>query len=123
MRHVADAMDPPVIVQSASTLQQASAQMLDGHAHAAVIVEGGRVCGLATAERIAAALAQGYDAAETPIGEIAERDPPLARPDEPLLEAHQRMRAEGHRRVPVVGPDREPLGVLEDSEASTPPHL
>lgn len=119
MRRVAEAMDPPVIVAPGSTLQEASAQMLDAHAHAAVIVDGGRVCGLATAERIAAALSEGYDAAETAIGIIAEPDPPTAHPDEPLLEAHARMRSEGHRRVAVVGRDHEPLGVLEDSEAAT----
>jgi CBS domain-containing protein len=117
MRRVADAMRPPVIVEPSTTVQQASSRMLDEHAHAAVVVEDGKVCGLATAEQIAAALAEGYDAAETLIGVIAERNPPVATPDEPLAEAHQRMRAEQHPRIPVVGPRREPLGVLEDAEA------
>jgi CBS domain-containing protein len=107
----------PVIVAPSATLQAASASMLDGGMHAALVVEDGRVCGLATAADVSRALEQGYDPTETPVALIAERDPPLALVDEPLAEVHQRMRAVQRRVVPVVGPKREPVGLLEDPEA------
>jgi CBS domain-containing protein len=117
MRTVADAMSAPVVVEPETTIQAASAAMLDARAHAAVVVDGGRVCGIATAGDVARALADGYDATETRIGAIADRDPPLARPGEPLAEAHQRMRADGHGVVAVAGAHDEPLGLLVDPEA------
>lgn len=118
MRRVSDAMlAPPVVVDPATTIQEAAARMLDAHAEVAVLVDAGRVCGLATAEHVAGALAAGHDATVTPIGAIAVRDPPVARADEPLVDAHQRMRAEGRAVVPVVGAGHEPVGVLVDHEA------
>jgi CBS domain-containing protein len=118
MRRVHDAMlAPPVVVDPTTTVQEAAARMLDARAEVAVVVDRGRVWGLATAEHVAGALADGYDASETLIGTIALRDPPIAREDDPLVDAHQRMRAEGCPVVPVVGAGHEPVGVLVDHEA------
>jgi CBS domain-containing protein len=115
MRTVADAMAaPPVTVDPGTTIRETSAAMLDAHAHAAVVVKDGRVWGLATAEDISRALAEGYDATGTLIGAIAEHDPPLARPDERLADVHLRMRADGRGVIPVAGARDEPHGVLAD---------
>jgi CBS domain-containing protein len=117
MRSVADAMTaPPVVVEPSTTIQAASARMLDAGAHAAVVVDDGRVCGLATADGIATALAERYDATETLIGVIAERDPPVVRAQELLVEAHERMRAERRTVVPVIGDEGRPVGLLGDPE-------
>jgi CBS domain-containing protein len=115
---VADDTSPPVIVAPAATVQEASAAMLDARAHAALVVERGRVRGLVTADDVSRALADGRDASATPVAAIARTEPPLARPDEPLAEVHQRMRAAGHAVAAVVGPRDEPIGVLEDHEAA-----
>ena len=118
MRSVADDMiAPPVTVGRATTIQDASAAMVDAGSQAALVVDEGRVCGIVTAADVARALGDGYDAAETPIGAIAEPDPPLVRADEPLAEVHQRMRADGRRVTAVAGSHGEPLGVLVDTEA------
>ncbi|MGH2946190.1 MAG: CBS domain-containing protein [Solirubrobacteraceae bacterium] len=118
MRSVADDMIAPAVsVGLATTIQDASAAMVDAGTQAAVVVDQGRVCGIVTAADVARALGDGYDAAETPVGVIAERDPPLVRPDEPLAEVHQRMRTDGRAVVPVAGSHGEPLGVLVDTEA------
>jgi CBS domain-containing protein len=118
VRTVADAMaEASVIVEPATTIQQTSAAMLDAGVHAAVVVDRGKVCGVVTADDISRALADGYDATETLVGAIAESDPLLARPDEPLAEAHQRMRARGRPVAAVAGRHGEPLGLLEDREA------
>lgn len=120
MRTVADAMiTPAVTTPPSATIQDASTRMLDAGAHAAVVVDDGRVCGLATAVDVSGALADGYDPTDTPIGVIAEPDPPAARPDEPVAEVHQRMRAQGRSLLPVLAPDGRPVGILEDPEGAT----
>jgi predicted transcriptional regulator len=116
MRRVADAMQAPVVaVESATTIQVASARMLEARTQAAVLVDGGRVCGMVTAERLAEALGQGYDAAATRVGVIAERDPLLVEAGDALVDAHERMRSAGRTLVPVVTRDRRPVGMLADS--------
>jgi CBS domain-containing protein len=117
MRTVADAMTKPVIVEPSATIQNASAAMLDGRSEAAIVVEGGKVRGLVSAEDVARALAEGLDPTETPVGAIAGTDPPLARSDEALADVHQRMRAEERPLAVVIGPDGQPLGLLADPEA------
>jgi CBS domain-containing protein len=111
---------PPVTVEPATTVQDASAAMLDAGVQAALVVDRGRVCGIVTAEDVLHALADGHDAAETLVRVIAQPDPPLVRPEEPLAEAHIRMRAGQRGVAPVAGPKDEPLGVLVDPEAGAP---
>jgi CBS domain-containing protein len=118
MRTVSDAMiAPPVLVEASMTVQEASAGMVDAGRHAAVVLEDGRLRGLATAEDVSRALAAGRDATRTLVGEIAPPGAPVAHADEPLAEAHLRMRGEHHRVVAVLGDDGRPVGILEDSEA------
>jgi CBS domain-containing protein len=119
MRTVADAMTKPVIVELSATIQNASATMLDGRSEAAIVVKGGKVCGLVSAEDVARALAASLDPTETPVGAIAGTDPPLARSDEALADVHQRMRAEEHPLAVVIGPDGRPVGLLADPEAAS----
>jgi CBS domain-containing protein len=118
MRTVADAMTTPApVVDRSATIQDASAEMLDAGTQAAIVVDGGRVCGVATAQDVAGALVHAYDTAHTPIGAIAQRSPDAVHPDDLLAEVHARMRAERRAVVPVVGADDEPIGLLEDPEA------
>ncbi len=113
MRTVADAMIAgPVTVDPTTSIQDASAAMLEAHSHAVVLVDGGRVCGLATAEDVARGLGS-----EASIGAVADRDPLIASADEPLAEAHLRMRAEHRPAVPVVGAGGRLVGLLVDPEA------
>jgi CBS domain-containing protein len=118
MRTVAEAMTTPAaVVDRSASIQAASADMLDAGTQAAIVVDDGRVCGLATASDVAAALAADYDIARTPIAVIAEGDPATVHPDDLLAEVRQRMRAEQRAIVAVVGADDEPIGLLEDPEA------
>jgi CBS domain-containing protein len=117
MRTVADAMTPAVSVNPAATIQDASTAMLDAGAHAAVVVDDGRVCGLVTAQDVSRALADGHDPSETLVGAVAQRNPPLLRPEEPLAEVHERMRAAARDVLPVADEHDEPIGLLIDPEA------
>jgi CBS domain-containing protein len=119
MRTVADAMTKPVIVELSATIQNASATMLDGRSEAAIVVDGGKVCGLVSAEDVARALAERLDPTETPVVAIAAFDPPLARSDEALADVHQRMRADAHPLAVVIGPDGQAVGLLADHEAGS----
>jgi predicted transcriptional regulator len=119
MRTVAEAMSPvAVTVAPTMTLQAASAAMLDAGVQAAVVVKRGKTCGLLTAAAITSALADGFDVRRTLVSAVAERHPAVVRPDEPLAEVHQRMRAEQRGLAAVTGPHGEPLGLLEDPEAA-----
>jgi CBS domain-containing protein len=118
MRTVADAMaSPPVSVPSAATIQEASAAMLDAHAHAGLVVDDGFASGLVTAEDVARALADGRDPGATSVREIADPDPPVVRSDEPLAEVHDRMRAAAQEVVAVADRNGRPVGLLFDPEA------
>jgi CBS domain-containing protein len=118
MRTVADAMMEPVTVEPSTTIQSASATMLDSRSGAAIVVEDGKLRGLVSAADVARALADGLDPTVTPVGAIAGTDPARARSDEALADVHQRMRAEAHPLVVVVvGPDGRPVGLLADPEA------
>lgn len=113
MRTVASAMTPVPILDASTTIQDASAAMLDDHVMAAVAVDGTTLRGLLTASDVAAALAEGLDASCTPIAAVANPDPTLVETPEPLAEAHQRMSAAEASLAVVIDEDR-PVGVLTD---------
>jgi predicted transcriptional regulator len=118
MRTVAAAMKEAVFVGPSTTIQEASAAILDGRVEAAIVIDGAKVCGLVTPADVARALAEGRDAASTPVQTVTGRDPPLVDVDEPLAEVRQRMRALECPLVVVVGDDGRPAGVLPDHEAA-----
>jgi predicted transcriptional regulator len=112
MRTVGDAMQQPVVVDESATIQEASARMLDARAHVALVVRDGIVSGLATAEGVATALAEGRPASETRVAAIVDHDAPTFGPDHPLADAHQVMRSAARSLAVVVGDHDEPLGIL-----------
>jgi CBS domain-containing protein len=115
MRTVADAMRaPPVTVERTTSLQEASARMLDARMHAAVVVDGGKVCAIVTADALSAALARGDEPAGTAVEAVAEFDPPVVEAEEALADAHVRMRAADRTVVPVIAADGTAAGLLED---------
>ena len=114
MRTVADEMTEPVLVESSTTIQDAAARMLDAGTEAAVVVDGDVVRGLMTAQHVAKALAEGRDATNTPVDLVCDPAPALARPDEPLADVHDRMRAEQHELAVAVSPGRKPVGLLAE---------
>ena len=118
MRTVAAATKEAALVGPSTTIQQASAAMLDRHVEAAIIVDGTTVRGLITADDVVRALAEGRDATSTPVRAIAPPDPPIVDINEPLAEVHQRMRAAQRPLVVVVARDGEAMGVLADHEAA-----
>lgn len=118
MRTVASAMTSVPILEASTTIRDASAAMLDAQVEAAVVVDGTKLRGLLTASEVAAALAEGCDVEATPVGAAARLDPPVVEADEPLAEAHQRMRAADELVAVVLADAGRPLGVLADDGAA-----
>ena len=117
MRTVDQARSEGVLVGPSTTIQEASAAMLDRHVEAVIVVDRAGVCGLVTAADVVRALADGRDATSTPVMAVARADAPLVRASEPLAEVHQRMRAAGHPLAVVLDDRGEPVGLLVDHEA------
>jgi CBS domain-containing protein len=117
MRTVSSAMISVPILDVSTTIQDASAAMLDDHVEAAVVVEATKLRGLLTAGDVARALAEGRDAGSTPIAIVASPDPALVELREPLAEAHGRMRAADRSLAVVIGDDGRPVGLLADDGA------
>ncbi len=108
---------PVPTIGPAATLQDASAAMLDAGTHAAVIMHGRRIVGLLTADDIAAAMSSGCDVTASRAADRAEDDVLVTKPDAPLAQAHERMRAAHRRIAAVVDASGQPIGVLVDPEA------
>lgn len=112
MRTVADVMNKPVVVERSTTLQEASAQMLDRHTEAAVVVEQGKVAGVLSAQDVVRALAEGRDSASTTVGAVCDPSPSLVQPDAPLVEVHEQLLADARELAVAIGPHREPVGII-----------
>jgi CBS domain-containing protein len=113
IRSVGQALGKSVFIEGRSTVQEASAAMLDARTEAAVVLAADGPAGLLTAEHIARALAEGRDATRTAVIAIADREPLLARVDEPLVDAHQRMRGEQRDLALAVDSNGLPVGLVE----------
>jgi CBS domain-containing protein len=118
MRPVATETTASVLVGASTTVQAASAAMLDGGAEAAVVMDGHEIRGLVTADAVARALAMGNDVASTQVSAISEAAGPTVGVAEPLPEVRQRMRAARQPLAIVVDDDRRPVGLLVDEEAA-----
>jgi CBS domain-containing protein len=118
MRTVAAAMMEAVLVSPQTTIQDASAAMLDGRSTAAVVVEGRRVRGLITAADVARTLADGREAARTLVRDAAQPDPPRVAAEEALAKVHLGIRERGQPLAVVIGDDGRPVGLLADPEAA-----
>jgi CBS domain-containing protein len=119
MRAVTSEMTSVPIVDVSTTIQDASAAMLDAHVEAAIVVEGTKLRGLLTAGDVAHGLALGRDVGSTPVTAVASSDPTLVKTREPLVEAHMRMRDAGEPLAVVVDDDGRAVGILADDRGRT----
>ena len=104
------------ILDTSTTIKDASAAMLDDHVEAAIVSDGPKLRGLVTARDVADALGD-RDVGSTLVADIARWDPLVVQRREPLAEAHERMRAADVPLAVVIGDDGRPVGVLPDDLA------
>jgi CBS domain-containing protein len=101
------------VLDASTTIQEASAAMLEDRVEAAIVVDGKRLRGLVTARDVADGLARG-DVGSTLVTEITHRDPLVVSEQDALAEAHVRMRAADAALAVVIGDDGRPVGLLPD---------
>jgi CBS domain-containing protein len=77
-----------------------------------IIMDGEQITGILTDRDIVVrAVAEGWDPASTPVGEVASRDLTTVAPTDPLESAVALMRERSVRRLPVVE-DGRPIGIV-----------
>ncbi len=106
-----------VTIDHQCTLQDAAQRMREQHVGALVVTSGkdedSEVTGVITDRDLAIdAVARALDATKTPVGEIATNRAVVIDRDVSMSQALSTMRAEGVRRLLVLGPDRELTGIV-----------
>jgi CBS domain-containing protein len=94
----------PVTLPPSATVQHACACMRDRRVGAVLVTEGGRqLVGIFTGrDAVSRVLAEGRDAAETPLEQVMTRNPDTMPPGQTAIEALRLMQDGGYRHLPVV---------------------
>lgn len=115
MRKLSDVIldQRPLILHEAATVQSACAAMRDARAGSVVVTDAaGKLTGIFTGrDAVARVLAEGRNAATTPLAEVMTREPMTLRPEQSAIDALRLMWDGGFRHVPLVR-DGRVLGVV-----------
>ncbi len=115
MRKLSDVIldQKPLVLRETATVQSACAAMRDARAGSVVVTGAdGRLSGIFTGrDAVARVLAEGRNAATTPLAEVMTRDPMTLRPEQSAIDALRLMWDGGFRHVPLVR-DGRVLGVV-----------
>ena len=110
---IRDVMTPePITVTPTMTIEQAARRMRDAGIGNVVVLNGGQITGILTDRDIVVrAVADGWNPADTPVGEVASQDLTTISPDDTIDDAVILMRERSIRRLPVVEHGR-PVGIV-----------
>ena len=115
MRKLSDVIldQKPLTLRETATVQSACAAMRDARAGSVVVTDAaGRLTGIFTGrDAVVRVLAEGRDAATTPLGEVMTRAPMTLKPEQSAIDALRLMWDGGFRHVPLVR-DGRILGVV-----------
>ncbi len=111
---------PDVVRDQKITLLPPTATVMDAvrlmaHKHVGAVVVGldGRAEGIFTErDLLMRVVARGLDPDSTPITRVMTPDPETVAPDQPAIDALNRMHARGFRHLPVVGADGRVIGIV-----------
>ncbi len=109
----------PVTVESGETVTELARRMREADAGAIVVLDNGRVTGIATDRDIAVrVVAEGRDGDSTRVADMVSSDDlATVAPDTSLEQAVQIMRTKAVRRLPVIEGDRA-IGILSLGDLS-----
>jgi CBS domain-containing protein len=120
---VRDAMTPsPRSVPNDATAAEAARLMSSEDVGSLPVVDGDQLVGIVTdRDLVLHVLAKDQDPHKVAVADICSENPIVARPDEPLEEALQRMAAEQVRRLPIVD-DGRLIGILAQADVARTAH-
>jgi CBS domain-containing protein len=108
----------PRSIESSESVVQAARLMASEDVGSLPVVDGGALVGMITdRDLVLQVLAKDLDPGKVTIAEIASEDPVVAKPDESLDSALQRMAEEQIRRLPVVEEGRL-VGILAQADVA-----
>jgi CBS domain-containing protein len=108
----------PRSIESSESVVQAARLMASEDVGSLPVVEGGLLVGIVTdRDLVLQVLAKDLDPSKVTISEVASENPVVAKPDEPLDAALQRMAQEQVRRLPVVDEGRL-VGILAQADVA-----
>jgi CBS domain-containing protein len=103
----------PVTAETSATLVEVAKAMRDSDTGAVIVTDSGKVRGIATDRDIVVrAVADGRDAADVRVGDICSGPPVTLNPQDRIQTAAETMRRHDVRRLPVVGDDGRPMGIV-----------
>ncbi|HEX8986876.1 MAG TPA: CBS domain-containing protein [Rhodocyclaceae bacterium] len=114
-RTVAEALPsrPLVAVGPSDTVLNAAQAMAAANCGSALVLAGDTVVGIVTErDLLIKVIAAGADPASTPVEAVMTKKPICAHHDMPVTHALYTMRELGFRHIPVLDPERHPLGVF-----------
>ena len=103
---------PPRAVDRSATVADAVALMRRAGVGCVLVCDGGRLVGLFTERDLMCRVLAVGKALTLPVIDVMTPAPETVRPKDSIRLAVRRMRAGGHRHLPVVDDDHRPLGVL-----------
>ena len=108
----------PRSIERSESVVQAARLMASEDVGSLPVVEGDQLVGIVTdRDLVLQVLAKDLDPTKVTISEVASEDPVVAKPDEPLDAALQRMAQEQVRRLPVVD-DGRLVGILAQADVA-----
>ena len=108
----------PRSIERTQSVVEAARLMASEDVGSLPVVEGNRLVGIVTdRDLVLQVLAKDLDPSKVTISEVASENPIVAKPDEPLDAALQRMAQEQVRRLPVVDEGRL-VGILAQADVA-----
>jgi CBS domain-containing protein len=108
----------PRSIESGESVVEAARLMASENVGSLPVVDGDQLVGIVTdRDLVLQVLAKDLDPSKVTISEVASENPVVAKPDEPLDAALQRMAQEQIRRLPVVD-DGRLVGILAQADVA-----
>lgn len=113
-KYVRDLMNKqPIRLEASASASDAARQMKRANIGAVIVEEDGRACGIVTDRDIVVrAIADGKNPATTPLSDICSSVLATVSPDDSLDQAVEVMREKAIRRVLVVDPKQQAVGIV-----------
>ena len=100
-------------MDSSERVSEAAKQMVAKKIGSVLVTEGGKLAGIVTERDLLVQMVQKpFDPRHTMLGELMTRDVTTLRPDDTVAQAVYKMSQGRHRRLPLVDPERRPVGMV-----------